>query len=39
MAESRGVTNRSLSVLPLLVMGASHLSLPRCRPCSSLSHD
>ena len=28
MAESRGVTNRSLSVLPLLVMGASHFSLP-----------
>ena len=33
MAKSRGVTNRSLSVLPLLVMGASHLSFPRCRPC------
>ena len=28
MAESRGVTNRSLSLLPLLVMGASHFSLP-----------
>ena len=28
MAKSRGVLNRSLSVLPLLVMGASHLSLP-----------
>ena len=28
MAKPRGVTNRSLSVLPLLVMGASHLSLP-----------
>ena len=28
MAETRGVTNRSLSLLPLLVMGASHFSLP-----------
>lgn len=28
MAENRGLTNRSLSVLPLLVMGVSHLSLP-----------
>ena len=28
MAKSRGVTNRSLSVLPLLIMGASHMSLP-----------
>ena len=28
MAQTRGLTNRSLSALPLLVMGASHLSLP-----------
>ena len=28
MGENRGLTNRSLSALPLLVMGASHLSLP-----------
>ena len=28
MAESSGLTRRSLSVLPLLLMGATHLSLP-----------
>jgi len=28
MGENRGLTNRSLSALPLLVMGVSHLSLP-----------
>lgn len=28
MREKKGLTNRSLSALPLLVMGVSHLSLP-----------
>lgn len=28
MAETKGLTNRSLSALPLLLMGATHLSLP-----------
>ena len=28
MAEKKGLTNRSLSVLPLLLMGVTHVSLP-----------
>ncbi|DAC49859.1 MAG TPA: hypothetical protein D7H92_01275, partial [Candidatus Poseidoniales archaeon] len=28
MAENKGLTNRSLSALPLLLMGVTHLSLP-----------
>ncbi len=28
MGQTKGLTNRSLSVLPLLLMGVSHLSLP-----------
>ena len=28
MAENKGLTSRSLSALPLLLMGVTHLSLP-----------